>query len=215
MKADAPKAVSDNMLRSSWAVFCSSLHPHKHDMRYPCFTSAEEDPSWSSFLWSCSPLGLRGLMKSNPSFIKIQGQGLLIKKEGGGKLVLVNYMAPQELREIQRSGSMGGLRGEAQVATEASGLRPSMEHFKSSSRNRWNTMETTQLDNVDLKYFCCVQAENVENIVDKNRQQTSLTHLLTGSSCQFTWSGSRVWGTGRGRGKQMMKEDRRQQQEGN
>ena len=52
----------------------------KHDT-VSLLHSVEEDPSRSWFLWSHSPLGLRGLMKSDPSFIKIQGWGLVIKKE--------------------------------------------------------------------------------------------------------------------------------------
>ncbi len=42
----------------------------KHDT-VSMLHSMEEDPSRSWFLWSRSPLGLRGVMKSNPSFIKI------------------------------------------------------------------------------------------------------------------------------------------------
>lgn len=75
--------------------------------------SMEEDPSRSWFLWSRSPPGLRGLMKSDPSFIKIQGRGLVIKKKKKKreKKALVNYITPPERREIQRSGPVGGKRG--------------------------------------------------------------------------------------------------------
>lgn len=87
----------------------------KHDT-VSMLHSMEEDPSRSCFLWSCSPPGLRGLMKSDPSFIKIQGWGLVIKKkkkgeEEGKKQALVNYITPPERREIQSSGPMGGKRG--------------------------------------------------------------------------------------------------------
>lgn len=52
----------------------------KHDT-VSMLHSVEEDPSRSWFLWSRSPLGLRGLMKSDPSFIKIRGWGLVVKKK--------------------------------------------------------------------------------------------------------------------------------------
>lgn len=54
----------------------------KHDT-VSMLHSVEQDQSRSCFLWSHSPLGLRRLMKSNPSFIKIQGWGLIIKRWRG------------------------------------------------------------------------------------------------------------------------------------
>lgn len=44
--------------------------------QYPCFTARRR--SW--FLWSRSPLGPGGLMKSDPSFIKNRGWSLIIKR---------------------------------------------------------------------------------------------------------------------------------------
>lgn len=70
---DGCKAPHDNTLLSR-AIFCISLHSKKtkHDT-VSMLHSVEQDQSRSWFLWSRSPLGLRGLMKSNPSFINIQG----------------------------------------------------------------------------------------------------------------------------------------------
>lgn len=69
-----------NMLLSR-ATFCMSfILKTKHDT-VSMLHSVEDDQSRSWFLWSRSPLGLGGLMKSDPSFIKIQGWGLVIKKK--------------------------------------------------------------------------------------------------------------------------------------
>lgn len=78
--ADAFKVRHDNTLLSR-AIFCMSFILKTNHDTVSMLHSVEEDPSRSWFLWSRSPLGLGGLMKSDPSFIKIQGWGLVIKKK--------------------------------------------------------------------------------------------------------------------------------------